>query len=261
MSIMQRNLLILGIGALVFLIGLTTWWLTKEGPSATENPSQEPSLEDPASLPGDVKARTTKSGEAYTAAAAYPSQTPLLSTVGAEADQEAVSRMRTYVEDAITRLERSSTEYQDPLGRDYELGIDYVRYVAPATVSYVFTAHEDTLGAHPNTYFRTFTFDLANGEQLALGNLFTPGSAYLEELSQATRDILAARIGEFSDEDMLRAGTAPTEENFSAFYLTEAGLVILFAPYQIGPYALGTHEVVIPYAELRDILRTRYSGS
>ena len=56
---------------------------------------------------------------------------------------------------------------------------------------------------------------------------------------------------------MLLSGTAPSEENFSTFYLTDAELVIVFSPYQVGPWAIGTQTLPIPLSELQG-LRSAY---
>jgi hypothetical protein len=50
--------------------------------------------------------------------------------------------------------------------------------------------------------------------------------------------------------DMLLDGTAPTEDNFQNFYLDGSDFVILFSPYQIGPYVLGSSELHIKKSDL-----------
>ena len=45
----------------------------------------------------------------------------------------------------------------------------YEERSGPKTITYVFTLHMDTLGAHPNTFYRSFTFDRSfiSGTRLA----------------------------------------------------------------------------------------------
>ena len=51
-------------------------------------------------------------------------------------------------------------------------------------------------------------------------------------------------------QDMVEAGTAPEEENFSTFLLEEDGLTVYFNPYQVGPWAAGVVTVTLPLKEL-----------
>lgn len=144
--------------------------------------------------------------------------------------------------------------------RKYALGVEYKTYTGVRTVSYVYLIYQDTLGAHPNVFYRTFTFDTKTNATLTLGDVFAPGSHYLETLSAIARAelpaMVAARAGVTTAEvniDYINDGTEPEETNFENFYLDGSDLVILFPPYQIGPYVLGSTEFHIPLSELSDL--------
>ncbi len=49
-------------------------------------------------------------------------------------------------------------------------------------------------------------------------------------------------------------GAAPDELNYRNWSLTDAGLLISFDPYQVGPYAAGPQEIAVPYADLAVII-------
>jgi hypothetical protein len=53
---------------------------------------------------------------------------------------------------------------------------------------------------------------------------------------------------------VLRSGTAPKPQNFSAWALTPWGLEITFQDYQVGPYAAGNPSIYIPYSSLGPLL-------
>ncbi len=150
-------------------------------------------------------------------------------------------------------------------GRKYAFGMEYELHTSDTTVSYVYLMYADTLGAHPNAYYRTFTFDSETGEGLTLGDLFVPGSDYLARLSSSSHARVVTQIAAASNVseselnmEMIDAGTTPDEDNFLNFYLEGNDLVIIFAPYQVGPWALGMQEVRLPKSELSAILQAKY---
>jgi hypothetical protein len=105
--------------------------------------------------------------------------------------------------------------------------------------------------AHPFSVLNTLTYDLTTGSFLALADLFTPGSNYLETLSAYAVERLRAQYGDA----LFAEGAAPTEENYRNWNLTPDGLLISFEQYQAGPGAAGTMEALIPYSQLVTIIR------
>ena len=204
----------------------------------------------------------------YTVKAAYPTETALTATAGVAADAAAVAAMKQFELDTIAQFKTdgnfANLTPEDismmglDQGRQYALEMEYSTTTAPHSVSYVFTIYEDTLGAHPNGYFHTFTFDSTTGANLALGDLFTSGADYLHKLSNISRAELPAVIGTDADTSYIASGTTPDEANFGNFALDKDNLVLIFPPYQVGPYALGPETLYIPRTELKDILKPEY---
>lgn len=48
------------------------------------------------------------------------------------------------------------------------------------------------------------------------------------------------------DTQWISEGTAPKEENFENFLITDNALIIIFDPYEVAPYAAGSVFVEIP---------------
>lgn len=100
---------------------------------------------------------------------------------------------------------------------------------------------------------RTFALiNLGNGSMYALKDLFKPGSDYVQELSR----IVGKQIKEdpqysyvFPDS---YTGIAPDQ----SFYVTDHAIHLVFAPYEIAPYAAGFPTFTIPFAQIRDIINT-----
>lgn len=112
--------------------------------------------------------------------------------------------------------------------------------------------------AHPNSYTETLNYDLKNGKQLRLADLFKPGAKYLQTLSTLCVADLKKQWKEKNAEvieDMLKDGSAPTAKNYESWTITKRGLGINFDPYQVAPYAAGPQSVVVPYSALKDLIK------
>lgn len=111
--------------------------------------------------------------------------------------------------------------------------------------------------AHPNSYTQTVNYDLKNGKQLKLSDLFQPGSKYLQTLaSYCIADLKkqSKAKGEELPADMLQSGAAPTTKNYQSWKITRTGVGINFDSYQVGPYAAGPWYVLVPYANLKELI-------
>jgi len=206
----------------------------------------------------------------YTIDLTYPGATPL-TKVSTEANAAAVDAMKSYAESTASQfktdgnfanLSHDDVQIQGLDQNKEALSSEYKVYTGPRTISYVYTVYSDTHGAHPNTYFKTFTFDTQTGRQLSLADLFVNGYPYLSHLSGRARSdlpgIIQKQAGYPGDQDMINAGTEPTTDNFSNFYISGNNLVIMFEPYQVGPYAMGSVMDPIPLAQLSDGLSNTY---
>jgi len=246
------------IGFIVLaLIGIGFIWFALVHPPAA-TPQTPKGEMGGAATPGHI----TDHGQYYDIDTQYPASTALAGLPDS-ADANAVALMKQWELDTIASFKTDSgLDSLTPediqvqgLGdnRKYALTIAYETHSSPRTVSYVYQIFADTLGAHPNTTYKTFTFDTQTGINLSLAMLFTPGTDYLGYLSKAARAELPAMIAARENADvsqvdtsMINDGTQPTEANFQNFYLDGNDLIILFPPYQIGPYALGSTEFHIP---------------
>ncbi|MDE1919350.1 MAG: DUF3298 domain-containing protein [Patescibacteria group bacterium] len=204
----------------------------------------------------------------YDISADYATSTPLLLSAGAEEDAAARALMEGFVRDTIAQFKNDGNfdhlTSEDihmmgfDQGRKEKLQIVYLIASSPSTVSYIFTIYEDTLGAHGNLFFHTFTFDAKTGAALALADLFSPGARYLDTLSSISRAKLPGIIGPDADTSFITGGTTPEDKNFENFFFDNKEFVVLFPPYQVGPYSAGPQTLRIPVSDLADILKPSY---
>lgn len=115
---------------------------------------------------------------------------------------------------------------------------------------------EYTGGAHGNHWASHFTLDLSTGRQVTLEELLAPEpKAQLTRLAEAAlREAYGLKPGEAlnSDNGPLFENKFELNENW---FLTPGGLGFCFIPYEIGPYAAGFIEPVIPWEQLRPLIR------
>ena len=114
-------------------------------------------------------------------------------------------------------------------------------------VSYIKYAYGYSGGAHGMDVLTCRTFDLKTGEQIFEEDLFKRG--YEDRLTEALRTNLLSR---YEDQDMFfETDITPSDE----FYLTSEGITYIYQRYEIGPYAIGIIEVLVPWKEIKDIIR------
>jgi hypothetical protein len=105
--------------------------------------------------------------------------------------------------------------------------------------------------AHPAHNSTTLTYDLSNGREITLDELFLSSSNYLQALSDACKAQLTARNAGF---DSFLQGAEPLPENYLRWNISNEGLVITFDEYQVAPYAAGPQIVTLPFSALQSII-------
>ena len=105
--------------------------------------------------------------------------------------------------------------------------------------------------AHPGHYSISVNYDLANGREITLDELFLPGSDYLTIIADLCKTDLTIRDIAFEG---FSGGADPLPENYTRWNLSNDGfLVITFDEYQVAPYAAGAQTVTIPISQLQSI--------
>jgi hypothetical protein len=109
--------------------------------------------------------------------------------------------------------------------------------------------------AHPNSSSEVINYDLKNGKQLKLSDLFKPGAKYLQAISAYSIAELKKQASQKGLlDDQIQEGAGPVAKNYQSWTITRKGLGITFDAYQVGPYAAGPQFVVVPYSSLKDLI-------
>lgn len=152
-----------------------------------------------------------------------------------------------------------------PAPGPYVLDISYeIVSHSDTVVSLVFAIYDFTGGAHGNTYFQTFTFDLAAGTVITLSDIFTDTAQALEVIAPLAEADLVQQFTDAGapdfDADWLHEGTSPDAMNYVNFALDATDLVFYFPPYQVAAYAFGSQTVRIPLADLSTVLAPGFAS-
>lgn len=143
----------------------------------------------------------------------------------------------------------------------WSLQISYDEYAFSDNVrSILFTVGGYSGGAHPYSYYQTFTFDLVGQRQITLMDLFQPGTDPLAIISPLVQQDLLTQMVDFADPQWIEDGTGTNPDNYQRFVLTDEALVFLFDAYQVAPYAAGPFEVAVPLESIASILAPEFQG-
>lgn len=144
-----------------------------------------------------------------------------------------------------------------PEGVSVDLDIGYkIEFFNGRFASVSFGRSSYTGGAHPNHWTSTLNLDLSNRRLVNLSDLFRPGNDYLRIISRESIASLTKQLGEFSDNEWIGKGAGPEGKNFKSWAITSAGLKFFFDPYDVGPYAAGGFETLVPFSKFAAAGRT-----
>ena len=150
--------------------------------------------------------------------------------------------------------ERSGEESGEANGGDSLRGSGKVYLLDDRLVSVVYEFRIEWSGAADvDDRVDSVLVDLQTGAEVSLGDLFVPGSPWLETIGFFARQDLVARLGEMGLWPDGR-GLESEASNYSVFGLTVAELVVRFGRHQVAPGAAGTPEATVRWASLAGLV-------
>lgn len=132
--------------------------------------------------------------------------------------------------------------YSMELGTKSDFQLDTMAVVQDKNITSVLLSvwYYELGAAHGNFVFKSFNYDSSSQKFIKITDVT---DLSLEEISQECRRQLLQE--ENADHSMVISGTTPYIENFSSFTVEKNRIRIYFDPYAVGPWATGTHEVII----------------
>lgn len=160
-----------------------------------------------------------------------------------------------YLRDIITTFKGTVGESDEATGSEEPPSDLTIRYtpllLSPTIISMRFAVSEYLSGsAHPTNKSMILNYDMKARTLLGLPDLLSSSTLALPLLSEFSKKELGAMFQKQGDTlgPELETGTLPTEENFHALGITKSGILIVFDPYQVAPYARGSFEITLrPY--------------
>ncbi len=139
----------------------------------------------------------------------------------------------------------------------YELLINYETKIHGKYHFVTFNVYKYVGQNHADEYYYTYYYDDDKGEELEADYFFKED--YLEDLSRLSKIYLRNEFkkeGSEVYEEFLNDGTSEKIENFQHFYFDENGLNIMFPPYQVAPWSVGSSAITISKEDIRTFIRS-----
>jgi hypothetical protein len=179
-------------------------------------------------------------------AAFAPDENSPFNTMG-----EVASAIETMFNDFLTDFEDMHQKWFIRMTSETQLNHPMILSVSMQIESY-------TGGAHANHWKNIFNFDPVTGSAISWQDVISDPVAFLnlsEMAFRKTRDIPPSTNLEEAG-FFFENGQFSLPENIG---FTDAGILLIFNPYEAAAYALGATEFMVPWDELESLLKPHYS--
>ena len=161
---------------------------------------------------------------------------------------------QTIQKDVLNFKEMLQTESEEYLQGAKEEGWELRKYIA--TTYYIVHYQKDDLlslsvfyysytgGAHGYTLQSAYNYNLENGKEIFLSDIFKEKKDYVEIINQEIKRQIEVNPQEYFSEFSVFQSISQGQP----FYLIEDGIVVYFGLYEIAPYSSGIRYFEIPYS-------------
>ena len=242
------------------LINLAGNWSKPPGEKGSEKKTAFSVHEEPIAFTGDVEIASKQIKESnkklmYEIAAQYPQLTggnnPNFEKFNQAARAAVTKKVAGFKKDMQPEGEEEEPRPEGSMGSDLSISYE-VLLAQDDLVSVKFDVSSYFQGAaHPNSYSDVLNYDLKNGKQLKLSDLFKPGAKFLQTIATyCIADLKKQAQAKGLLDDQIESGAAAKSDNYGSWTITKRGLGITFDAYQVGPYAAGPQFVLVPYSDV-----------
>src|ERR1041384_2498828 len=224
------------------LISLAGNWSKPPGEKGSEKKTAFSVHEEPIAFTGDVEFVSKQIKESnkklmYEIAAQYPQLTggsnPNFEKFNQAARAAVTKKVAGFRKDM--QPEAGTEEEPRPEGSmGSDLSINYTVALAQddlVSVKFDVSSYEQG-AAHPLSYSDVLNFDLKNGKQLKLSDLFKPGAKFLQTIATyCIGDLKKQAQSKGLLDDQIESGAAAKSENYQSWTINKRGLGITFDAY------------------------------
>jgi len=145
------------------------------------------------------------------------------------------------------KKEYRTSDYDGSFG--WYLKLEWRREFAhQGVISYLLVEESYQGGAHPSHSQIGLMISPKNQKPIKLAQCFKNGSPWLQTMADYCKSKL--KENQDLDSESIELGAAPKAENYGNVLAGPKGLTVFFQEYQVGPYAAGPQEVLVPYSVL-----------
>ena len=134
-------------------------------------------------------------------------------------------------------------------------GTFHTELLTAQLASFTLTWTDDSSASQPAIGVETVNYDMGTGQRIPIDSLFTDTQLALSTISVSARSMLADQLGPAYDAAIVNDGTTAARSSFVNWAVTSDGLKVTFAVHQVARDD-GLHEVVVPWATLRQAMAT-----
>lgn len=160
---------------------------------------------------------------------------------------------KNYVENQISQFKDDTSwvnDIESASSQSLTLDINYKFVEGSTAQNYIFSVNTYTGGAHGLQVRKSFNFN-KEGQLLTISNIFSNGFDGLNTFASLVQKELLKRDG--VNPQWVSDGASAIEENYKTFIITDAGVTVLFDPYQVAAYAEGPIDISIPVSAFSKI--------
>ncbi|NIK67993.1 DUF3298 and DUF4163 domain-containing protein [Paenibacillus sp. BK720] len=179
------------------------------------------------------------------ARAAFPKAELWIPYVSGGSNENAIKRINESIRKAAQQLVDEQGSLDDPraeMSGYYEVKNNERDILSLSLFNYAYSG-----GSHGLTLQVSLTFRVSTGHAYSLPQLFKPGSAYVQRISEMVSEQIKER-------DISTLEPFATIRPDQDYYIADRSIVIYFALYELTPYAYGFPYFPISAYDLQDIV-------
>ena len=165
-------------------------------------------------------------------------------------DQQAVAGYLIQTRDGFVNVSGMPGSRDQPYVLDAK-GTAYSSGTPPHTQSLVFEVYQNVGGAHPQTWYKTFNYNVATRAPITFDTLFKPGSKPLDVIFPIVQRELQKQSGV---EQAITPAVGLDPAHYQNFAITDDSVIFFFGQGELMPEAAGASQASVPRSAVTALL-------
>ena len=165
-------------------------------------------------------------------------------------DQQAVAGYLIQTRDGFVNVSGMPGSRDQPYVLDAN-GTAYSSGAPPHTQSLVFEVYQNVGGAHPQTWYKTFNYNVATRAPITFDTLFKPGSKPLDVIFPIVQRELQKQSGV---EQAITPAVGLDPAHYQNFAITDDSVIFFFGQGELLPEAAGASQANVPRSAVAALL-------